>query len=86
MSNIPRFLTLATLVFGGGLFSVPVINGFVDNQQSQIELLIGLRIQFPENNFDNSTSGNENFILNTIAVEVEDRCFENTAFKALFKE
>ena len=56
------FLILTTLVFGGGLFSVPVINGFVDNQQSQIELLIGLRIQFPENNIDNSTSVYKLFI------------------------
>ncbi|MAJ43429.1 MAG: hypothetical protein CMF96_01610 [Candidatus Marinimicrobia bacterium] len=74
MTNSHRIVVFATLVFGGTLFSIPIINGLVDKQQSQIELLIGLRVQFSENNFDQSTSGNENFIFSPISSDIEARC------------
>ena len=65
---------MSALVFGGGLFSAPVVNGVPITENTQIELLIGIKIQFPLNESDLSTSGNENFMLNQIDSEIDLRC------------
>ena len=69
MTNIRFFYTFLILFFIENVFSLPKINNVNLNNQSNIELLIGIRVQFPENDSDFSTSGNENFLLDSISVE-----------------
>ena len=63
MSIYYKFVIFTTLVFGGGLFSIPLINNISNLENTDIQLLIGLRIEFPQSEFDNSTSGNEIFLI-----------------------
>ena len=74
MTNIRFFYTFLILFFIENVFSLPKINNVNLNNQSNIELLIGIRVQFPENDSDFSTSGNENFILDSTLNQVKSRC------------
>ena len=73
MSIYYKFLIFTTLVFGGGLFSAPIINNIPNVENTDIQLIIGLRIQFPQSEIDNSTSGNEAF-LNDLDETIQQRC------------
>gem|GEM_PF-2972161 len=74
MSIYNKFVILATLAFGGGLFSTPIVNSVLNVENTDIQLLIGLRIQFPQSEIDNSTSGDETFFLNEIDENILSRC------------
>jgi len=56
------------------LFSTPVVNSVLNVENTDINLLIGLRIQFSQPEIDNSTSGDETFFLNEIDENILSRC------------